>query len=403
MNAGLSWFQLAERAKNFYGEYEPFLEWASYIQPLLTKLCEAVESILDDSDLLCAGSEKLLLDKTFSKIYDLLFEYIGRDVEMFGKVSPLYKNVFEACYFSSLSTFIHHSKRIDGMSISKIVDNSGKYPKEKFPKTPHTAYEPRESEILKLRKKRTRLLSNNAVYIKREEWSAMTKDAEYEWGLYYFIESLSDEMRDTFKRLGNLNKDIQAVVTPREDEGYQKRLEVACNKLAAKVNKISYGNFLELNKLLQTYIYKNKQYYGMNFYRYERRLAFSIIKNETDSLLACNRGLDEIDVFTRIRLLQYIDFPRIYQDLSKLNNFGYMGYCSRTFVVLLRDVMTVSRLVIDYLVENGHLGNDWEQLLLDTINEMTESVFYAPSEIDWNVASDSQEKFQKVLLALNTP
>ena len=54
-------------------------------------------------------------------------------------------------------------------------------------------------------------------------------------------------------------------------------------------------------------------------------------------------------------------------------------------------------LVIDEFVEKGCFGDDWESLFIQMTNEMAESVFYAPSEIDFTVTDGSQEKFQELL------
>ena len=78
-------------------------------------------------------------------------------------------------------------------------------------------------------------------------------------------------------------------------------------------------------------------------------------------------------------------------------NHEEMALCAKTFSEFLHMVVVSGCLVLDELVEKGCLRDDWEALFIQMTNEMAESVFYAPSEIDFTSADDSQEKFQELL------
>jgi hypothetical protein len=199
------------------------------------------------------------------------------------------------------------------------------------------------------------------------------------------------------KRIGNLYNDINKELRSPKDEGYQNRLEAAYKRFSSKLRKINYEIFLQLHAEILKHISKNKQYYGVNMYRFERLLRLYNIMEEVDSLLACKDESAERDILRRSIILIDIQFPKVYQSFSVINSAELMSNMAESFSFLYRKVATLSMLVLDYFVEKGRLGDEWEKLLLDTVNEMTEKVFYDPTKIDFKDKPGTQEIFEKVL------
>jgi hypothetical protein len=184
-----------------------------------------------------------------------------------------------------------------------------------------------------------------------------------------------------------------------KDDGDQK-LEVAFKKFLSKQKKIKYEKFLKLQKEILFHISKDKTYYGMNIFRFEKQLRLHIIASEVKCLLECKNEEEENRAIEKTIALNDIYFPKLYQDFSSYDDITYTASCASRFNSLNNVVVSSSRLIIDALIEKEYFGEDWETLFLDTINEMTESVFYNPDEIDYTVTAESQEKFAKILSAL---
>ena len=90
-------------------------------------------------------------------------------------------------------------------------------------------------------------------------------------------------------------------------------------------------------------------------------------------------------------------FPRLRENFASLRTCDEMAICVRTFSEFLNMVVGSACLVIDEIVEKSCLRDDWETLFIQMTNEMAESIFYAPSEIDFTVSDGSQEKFRELL------
>ena len=137
----------------------------------------------------------------------------------------------------------------------------------------------------------------------------------------------------------------------------------------------------------------------MNIYRLERELRLYIITNEVKKLLQCKDQAEEIDILRKSILLNDIHFPKLYQAFSNLSDVKYTAFCANRFSCFIDLVVSSSRLIIDELIEKSFFGEDWENMFLDTIDKMTESVFYDPKQFDYTVTPGSQEKFKKVISA----
>ena len=62
----------------------------------------------------------------------------------------------------------------------------------------------------------------------------------------------------------------------------------------------------------------------------------------------------------------------------------------------------MSDLILEGLIEKGYFGNDWEDFLNKTINEMANQVLYDPKEIDYTPNPESQAAQNKYELVLKT-
>lgn len=204
-------------------------------------------------------------------------------------------------------------------------------------------------------------------------------------------------MKDTFKRLGNLYKDILPALLSPKDDGYTARVDAAYKKFSSKLQKLKYASYLELLKEILRHIESDKTYYGINLYRLEKELRPFATTRYVNRLLTCQNEAKEIMLLNEAVALNNICFPRLYEDFTSLFTYEGQVFCVGTFPAFLNMVVSSACLVIDELVEKGCFGNDWESLFIQMTNDMAESLFYAPSEIDFTVSDGSQEKFRELL------
>lgn len=70
---------------------------------------------------------------------------------------------------------------------------------------------------------------------------------------------------------------------------------------------------------------------------------------------------------------------------------------SLQFMLFSASFIWLSRLLIDKLVEDGYLGENWEALFLEGINSLATRVLYDPTSIDYSVKPGTQEAFEMLL------
>ncbi|MBB5335622.1 regulator of replication initiation timing [Pectinatus brassicae] len=263
-----------------------------------------------------------------------------------------------------------------------------------------------EQEAIKLRKIRNRLLSKRQTYIKRSEGSVMSIDLKFEWSFMYVLEKLAnsnEDLFDTYKRIGNLYNDVGKVLSWNTsvnlDKAHHRELVDAYNKFLSKLKKIEYKNLVDLQKEILLHICKDKLYYGINMYRFERQLRLFTIRNEIGYLLKAKDDEEERYFIKKSIILNDLHFPKLYNDFSAFNEIDTVLSYMQQFSSLKSCVIGPSCLILDKLIELNIFGQNWEQLFLDNINNLTEKVFYNPDKIDYNVIISSQEKFEKILKA----
>jgi len=415
-------YELLKRANNFFIDFKSFEREATEDITFYMDLYDLKNQIIIDLNDAKNLDQNQILETVFTTIFDFITEWNDR-FPYFKTESPLHSSVYESCFFTSLCMFLNKSKRIKGISLNKFTyDNSLKgYNKESsINYCPENFY----SDILtkegdNLRMARHSRLSNRPVYNIRPQWSAMPPDSVHEWELFFPFHSsdvkefnlqndwasqhnLSYEefqiAKDTFKRIGSLYNDINKAVDLEKKDGYEDKVKELYQKFYSKLKKIKYENFLLLQKVLLLYICEDKRYYGINLYRLEKELKPFILINEVNSLSACKDKKEEEEILFKSVIMRNICYPRLYDNFSPLP-LPDIGKLTKKFFSFQDYIVKSSILIIDELIEKGYFNEDWETLICETINKMTESVFYDPKQINYNIATESQEEFMKILLA----
>ena len=203
------WNWMVESAKNFHGDLELFLKQIEKMELFYTSFQVLYQSIIVDLDKLRGLRSEQVLEICFSKIYDFVI-WSSDDFSVFDKDTQLHENVYNACFFTTLGMFLNDTKRIKGLSLREFlyknssnkynIKESGYYFNFDYPDKTSQGYEHIKREETTLRQMRHRLLSTKPVYIKRTEWSAMSKSSEHEWALYYVLNNLDNALQETFKR-----------------------------------------------------------------------------------------------------------------------------------------------------------------------------------------------------------
>lgn len=415
------WHELIGRAKHFHGDYEVFKKQALENEVFYMALNDLKENLIAGLTKIGDLSRKQILEQAFSEVFNFVTsQYSGFSV--FYRNKTIYGHVFEACFFTTLCMFIHGTIRIKGVSLRRFLydTSSNKYnfkgsddiKRSKYyfdydrPEKDSLGFKTIKEEETTLRQMRYRLLSTRATYIKKPEWSAISVDSKIEWAFMYVLEELGNsnkELFDTYKRIGNLYNDIIKELScyridPLNKANYS-RLESAYKKFSNKLRKIKYENFVELQKEILSNICKDQSHYGMNMYRFERSLRLFNITSEVKGLLDTKDDKEECYRIKKSIILKDIQFPKLHQDFSALGELEDTALCAGKFLLLMDFVVGSSRLIIDELVELNIFGEDWENLFLDAINDMTEKVFYDPAQIEYTITPNSQEKFEKVVAA----
>ena len=418
------WYELTKRVENFRWNMASE-EIANFPEEFFMALCDQQSENLAKWMRGQGWNTSEILKAVFIGVYDLVAQQdpvfgMFYDDDLFGD------DVYEACLFTTLCIFLHATTRIKGKSLKDFIRDTSPMEynnpdspnyrspslltsdEEKYRRTRHRHFSTRE----KLRQVENAQPSGTSAYYKHSQWSAMAKDAEHEWTFYHALNSddsnagsvLSAEVKDTFKRLGNLYKDILPALLSPKDDGYAARVDTAYKKFSSKLSKIKYASYLELLQEIFRHLESDKEYYGINLYRLEKELRPFATTHYVNKLLACQNNANEMQSYVEeIRILNEsiamdkIWFPRLYEHFALLFNYEDMGLGAEVFLEFLNMVVGSACLVIDELVEKDCLGDDWEALFIQMTNEMAESVFYAPSEIDFTVSDGSQEKFRELL------
>ena len=354
------------------------------------------------------------------------------DYKIFDEGLDFHKDVFEACAFASIAIYLNSSKRCKRKSIKKFIrqassplgfedyeedeDDEDKYAYvDKKSSSTNSGKYCEHIDLVPFRKMRNRVLSSKLVYPEPVEWSAMSVDAMYEWSLYFRIANSNEKIRDTYKRLGNLNNDVRGVIKLQSDnKDYRDKANRAYKRYISKLKKIDYAAYTEMIELICLHITENKKYYGHNVYRLEKSLRPFITLREIESLLSCENEGGEKYALKKTGILNSLFFPNVYKMFFELKSVEATALVTLLFNSLLKEMVFASLLVLDTFVEteengidkvrkgtitNGYFGENWESVLIDTLNGMTEDVFYDPSKIAYPISSSAHESFVKIMSA----
>ncbi len=394
------WNKFIARINNFYWNSPDIMQVLTNYKTLYIKIYEKISFEKNNSQ--DNQNRETLLKSLFSEIYttstmcNLCFTH-------FLEGAPLYNNVSNACFFTSLCMFLHETTRTKSISLKNFIyTNSLDYYNDKNSKY-FCPFDNPSDELLKdidtLKKRRYRLLSSKPVYHKRKEWAAMAKDSEHEWTFMYVLEAENDTLKDTFKRIGNLYNEINNALASPRGEGFDNTVKRAYKKFSSKLKKIKYENYLELQKVIFDHLCENEKYYGINLYRIEKESRPYITTNEVNQLLACKAIADREAILNRSAILNKIWFPNVYNDFASLDFVSDIEKTSLLFLLLLDIITPINCLLIDELVENNYLGEDWYDFLCELINKLAREIFYNPKDINYTITPESQENFMEIYSA----
>lgn len=152
------------------------------------------------------------LDQVLRKTYDMINK-TELAPQLLCEKSSFADHIYEAYVFTACSSFLHASRRIEGMPLTEFVKKNSSLDFRNSYSPNYREPNLLQAETNRLRKARQRLLNQGQVYIKQNtQWNAMTKDSEYEWARYYALEDSNAVARDTDKRIGNLYKGIKEAI-----------------------------------------------------------------------------------------------------------------------------------------------------------------------------------------------
>lgn len=426
MNFQNEWRELVERMKNFYCNFDMFEKQARENESFYRELYDLKKNIFDDLDRIKISDQEQILETVFTEVFNFV---VGQNPDFlifhqhYTFISPytsfrsdelpestLYDDVYNACLYTTLCMFINKTTRIPGITLTEFVyNNSLNYYNDETNENYCPFDHPSDDfikEVNRLKKEREKILSSRPVYDIPPKWQGMRKDSEYEYTFMYTLEVIDPVLKDTYKRIGNLYNDINNVLSKSKNEctksnaeDIKEQFENAFNKFLSKVEKIKYEKYLELAQEIVSHICENDKYYGINIYRFEKEFRTFITTMEVESMLACqNKSMDTRDILIMSSVLNSIYFPKLYRDFLLVPHHTVTVNYVKLLPMFLNHVESSCRLIIDELIEKGYFGEDWESFFLNTINKMTESVFYDPKKMDYTDMPVSQENFEELLI-----
>ena len=391
---------IVDRSQNFRWEPEEFDQCVRDNQDYFTNLNMFKDKVVEFS-----GSSEAKNMSGSELIFDVLAKiclWCGKPIhyqDFFGAVNLLNEKTYVAYVFSILFKFLNTSKRIKEKSLRKFVHSNHPLEFDNINSPNYLNMCLEEAESNRLRQVLHRASLNYRTHLNNKQRQPLSKYFEHELSFFLDLDygceegSISEVVKDTFKRLGNLSSRICA--KDNKDE-YEEQLKVFSKKFVSKLMKIKYENYLELIKAELFHICENKEYYGLDIYRLEMTSKPYILTSESKVLSKCQSDEERQYILMRFVILKDIFFPKVYQSLAQLS-FDEMMVCAMNFEGSRQTVNILGCLILDELVEKGIFGSDWEGLFCTILNEMAESVFYKPSELDFTVTTESQKNFMDLV------
>lgn len=330
-------------------------------------------------------------------VLDTIFRCASRTKEE-QQLCSVVPELFQIGKFLTLCTFLHNSKKIKGESIKNFVHHNSPMNFSDCDSPNHSAAALEESEVDRFRKSRMRLLSQGKVYIKNTQWNAISRDSAYEWGFYFDLQNEPCNVQDVAKRLKNLYSGIYRVLRSDANTNFTNRVLDEYESFVPRLKKISYENYLQLIKTIKTRILSNKEYYGINLYRLEKRLHPNIITNTVKRLEQCISNEEEIDLLMKSVYLDEVCFPMVYKKLLSLP-LESVAYFAEIYPEYLARIQIESCMILDELIDRNLFSPNWENLFRCISNELAESILYNLESLDFSTTVNSQQKFLRILNA----
>lgn len=349
------------------------------------------------------NDDKQLLKNVLSKIYDFIYDGTVTTYDplriTFSKKS-LNETVASSCIFTILCTFLHTSTRMKGKPFPDFIceydpqrdfylKNYGQCSKADI-----------ENDAARLRKSRYRKLRQGSVYIPEYKWAAVSADLEHELSFRFVIEQSDPDLVDTYKRFGNLYNDILKTIDGEKGNDYAKNLLNAEKKFLAKVHKLDYSKYLRLQQQIIAHLKSERKYIGINLYRLERTMMPWRMISDVNFLLSHKCGSKTETAFLqKTAYLKEIPFPKIYCALRSLTESAEnIRLYADLFDEFIYYSNIVGCLILDTLIEENFLGNNWADTMRCIMNDLAVNVLYDPEELKLDTPEENaQEKFEALL------
>ncbi|MFR3787306.1 MAG: hypothetical protein ACLTWR_08445 [Agathobaculum desmolans] len=386
---------LLARAERFYWDIQP-LKDALDKDPSFFLNPEILRDLMLNY---CSGEtfQAFTIEEKLDDFFQNLFRRIHRTSNEMQLCFDIAPQTDEVCKFLTLCNYLHTRKSIQGMPIVDFVlQESGMNfsdPDSPFYGLPSLV----ENETEKVKKIRMRILSKREVYIKNIKRNSMSKDSIYEWSFMYKIEN-EPELADTYKRMHNLYNDICCVHRLPPEKVSAEKVCTAYKKFASKLKKLSYEKVAALQRATIEHICANKDYYGINLYRFERTMRACILSREIERLESCAESKNKGSLLQKFTLLSDVSFPSIYEELYKLPYRKLIRYAS-VFSNYIASTSVIACLILDELIEQNLFGeqSEWKELFRTTINKLAETVLYNPEKIEFPNGEGAENSFRQIL------
>lgn len=407
------WFDdLIQRQDNFFAKKIDFPDELDYEQDLFfNKINSLYENLKQDYD--TEYEDKNFLDSNKKKnemVIGIIEGILNMTVINLNRDSELYINVLDSFIFTILCSFINQTKRVGRLTNEEAL--SKYYTATRSDRTKFKA-DLDETEINNIRKKTQRLRKDKGTYNKNTASGAISLDSAYEFSSLYEsmnYDSLNRQwsnsrklvdkkLAETHKRIGNLNNELQEALSKNPESLSNDELNKIKKTFLSKIKKIKFEDVLELNKYCLSKICENKEYYGINLYRFEKNFKYYGIINEMNKLSCCKGTEMETIAIVKFLSLSEICFPKVYDGFYYIENFQEFRNAINRFMSYRDQVCFISRLVLDKFVEDGYFGDgdEWYHFFRETTNNMVEKVLYDPEKFDYQINPDSQELFEQIL------
>lgn len=407
------WFDdLIQRQDNFFAKKIDFPDELDYdLDLFFNKVNSLYENLKQDYDTEYEDDFFSDSNKKKNEMVTLIIEGIlNITVDGLNRDSEFYINLLDSFIFTSLCDFINKTKRVGRLTNEEAL--SKYYTGTRWDGTKFKA-DFDETEMNNIRKKTQRLRKDKGTYNKNTASGAISLDLAYEFSYLYEIMNydllerqwssnrkfVDKKLAETYKRIGNVNNDIRNALinNPKDLSNYE--LNKIEKTFLSKIKKIKFEDFCEFNKYCLSKICENKEYYGINLYRFEKNFKYYGIINEMNKLSRCKGTAMQTIAIKKFSSLSEIYFSKVYEDFYCIENFEAFSIAINMFKSFRDQVSIISRLILDKFVEDGYFGDgdEWYDFFRETTNDMAEKVLYDPEKFDYQINPESQELFEQIL------